>query len=65
MSEEGGIGIAVSERFFGLIVIIIGALAAYFTFTSFSALGSFTFLFGALSIIAIVIGFIMLTAKME
>ncbi len=65
MSEEGGIGIAFAERFFGLIVMIVGILATYFTFTSFSGLGSFTLFFGALSIIVIVIGFVMLTAKME
>ena len=35
MSEEGGgFGIALAEKFFGFIIIIIGALATYYTFTS-------------------------------
>lgn len=64
-SEEGGIGLVVAERFFGLILIIVGALATYYTLTSTEALGSFTGFFGFLSIIILVIGVILIIARTE
>jgi hypothetical protein len=66
MSEEGGgFGITFAEKFFGFIIIIIGALATYYTFTSTSALGDFTGFFGFLSIFLLVIGIFLLIAKTE
>jgi len=65
MSEEGGFGLALAERFFGLILIIIGALATYFTFTSVQALGAFAAFFGFLSIIPLVLGLLLITARIE
>lgn len=65
MSEEAGLGLSVAEKFFGLILLIIGALATYFTFTSTRALGDFTGFFGFLSILLLVIGVILITAKTE
>jgi hypothetical protein len=65
MSEEGGLGLTVAEKFFGLILLIIGALATYYTFTSTQVLGDFTGFFGFLGIILLVIGIILMTAKTE
>jgi len=65
MSEEGGLGLTVAEKFFGLILLIIGALATYYTFTSTHELGDFTGFFGFLGIILLVIGIILITAKTE
>jgi uncharacterized membrane protein len=65
MSEEGGFGIALAEKFFGILLVIIGVLTAYYTFTSFSALGIFTGFFGFLCIILLVIGVLLITAKTE
>ncbi|MEM3699302.1 MAG: hypothetical protein QXL57_00310 [Candidatus Bathyarchaeia archaeon] len=66
MSEgEAGFGMALAERFFGLLIMIIGALATYFTFTSFNDLGAYTGLFGFLSIVLLALGVLMLTAKTE
>jgi hypothetical protein len=66
MSEEGGgFGITLAEKFFGFIIIIIGALATYFTFTSSSALGDFTGFFGVLSIFLLAIGVFLIIAKTE
>jgi hypothetical protein len=65
MSEEGGFGYSLAERFFGLILVIVGALAAYFTFTSSSALQAFTGFFGFLSLILLVLGLVLITAKTE
>lgn len=64
-SEEGGFGLIVSEKFFGLILVIVGALFTYYTFTSTKALGDFTGLFGFLSVIVLVIGIILAIAKTE
>jgi len=65
MSEEGGFGITLAERFFGLILIIVGAIAMYYAFTSVQALDVFAAFFGFLSIIPLVLGLILLTAKTE
>ncbi len=63
--EEGGFGITLAEKFFGLIIIIIGAMITYYTFTSTSALGSFTGFFGFLSVFLLAIGVFLLIAKTE
>jgi len=65
MSEEGGFGMALAEKFFGLILMIIGALATYYTFTSTQALEAFTWFFGFLSIILLALGLFLITAKTE
>jgi len=66
MSEEGGgFGITLAEKFFGLIIIIIGAMATYYTFTSSSALGDFTGFFGFLSIFLLAIGVFLIISKTE
>ncbi len=65
MSEEGGFGLNLAERFFGLLLLIIGAFAMYYTLTSVEALGAFTAFFGFLSIIPLVLGLLLITAKTE
>jgi hypothetical protein len=65
MSEEGGFGLVVAEKFFGLILIVIGALSTYYTFTSTQALRDYTGFFGFLSIIILALGIILIIAKVE
>ncbi len=65
MSEESGIGLNVAERFFGLIILAIGLFALYYTLTSTPALSVYTGMFGFLSFILIVLGFVLLVAKTE
>jgi hypothetical protein len=65
MSEEGGFGITLAEKFFGLLLVIIGAIAMYYTFTSVSTLGAYTGFFGFLSTIILVLGIVLITAKTE
>ena len=48
MSEEGGFGLTIAEKFFGLILLVVGALATYYTFTSAQALDVHTGFFGFL-----------------
>jgi hypothetical protein len=65
MSEEGGFGLVAAEKFFGLILIIIGALSTYYTLTSTQALTDYTGFFGFLSIIVLALGVILIIAKIE
>jgi len=65
MSEEGGFGVAFAERFFGFMLVVIGGLAMYYTFTSTEALEAFTWFFGFLSIILVALGLFLITAKTE
>jgi heme/copper-type cytochrome/quinol oxidase subunit 4 len=65
MSEESGFGLNLAEKFFGLIILLTGIFALYFTVTSAQALVVYTGLFGFLSIILIVTGLILVIAKTE
>jgi hypothetical protein len=63
--EEGGFGLRLAERFFGFILLVIGAFAMYYTLTSEAALGIYTAFFGFLCIIVLILGLILMTAKTE
>ena len=65
MSEEGGFGLTLAERFFGLIVLLVGGISAYYTLASIQSLDPFSGLFVFLTLVLIIIGIIMLTAKTE
>jgi len=54
-----------AEKFFGLILIIAGALFTYFTFTSTQELGAYAGFFGFLSSVVIVLGLFLIIAKTE
>jgi Zn-dependent protease len=63
MSEEGDtFWVSLAEKFFGLILIIIGALMLYYSATS-SGLGTFSLFFGILSVIMLIIGVFLLLVK--
>jgi predicted ferric reductase len=64
MSEEGDtFWVSLAEKFFGIILIIIGAIMLYFTATSTSVLGGFSLFFGILSLIMLIIGLFLLVVK--
>jgi hypothetical protein len=65
MSEEGSFGLGMAEKFFGLIILIVGVLTLYNTLTSMAALGSFTGFFGFLSAVLVILGLVLMTAKPE
>ncbi|MEM2104938.1 MAG: hypothetical protein QXV21_00475 [Candidatus Bathyarchaeia archaeon] len=66
MSEEGGgFGLTLAEKFFGLLLLIVGGLTSYYTFTSISSLGSYIWLFGFLSVFLLALGLLLMTAKTE
>ncbi|MCL5949566.1 MAG: hypothetical protein M1490_03715 [Candidatus Bathyarchaeota archaeon] len=63
MSEEGDtFWVSLAERLFGLLLIVIGAVMLYFTVTS-TELGPFGVLFGALSVILVLLGIFLLMVK--
>jgi hypothetical protein len=62
MSHEGDtFWVSLLERVFGLIIIIIGGLMLYFTFTS--PLGGFGVFFGVLSVFLLILGIFLLIVK--
>jgi predicted ferric reductase len=64
MSEEGDtFWISLAEKFFGVILIIIGAIMLYFTATSTNVLGGFSLFFGILSLIMLIIGLFLLLVR--
>jgi hypothetical protein len=65
LSEEGGFGITLAERFFGLIVLAVGAIMMYYMLTSLQQLGAAAGILGFLNVILIVLGLFLLTAKTE
>ena len=61
MSEEDTFWIKLGQRFFGLILLIIGIILIYFTATT--ELAAFTAFFGFLSVVVLVVGIVLLIAK--
>jgi hypothetical protein len=63
--EEGSFGLNLAEKFFGLILVIMGAIGLYYTVTSTTVLLSATGLFDLLLIIIVALGVVLLTSKTE
>ena len=57
--------VTIAEKFLGLILIIVGTLAVYYTFTSPNALGYFKGFFSFLSLILLILGLFLTIAKAE
>jgi len=63
MSEEDTFWIKFGERFFGLLLLIVGAIFLYFTVTSLAELEAFSALFGFLAIVIIALGIVLMIFK--
>ena len=66
MSEEGDtFFVNLAEKFLGLILVVLGGVLIYLTATTggSSGLGVFTFFFGILSVILLVIGLFLLIVR--
>jgi hypothetical protein len=63
MSGGDTFWLSLAEKFFGLLLTIIGALFLYFTLTSTTALGAFTGLFSFLSVVVLLIGLFLLLVR--
>jgi hypothetical protein len=63
MSDEGDtFWVSLAEKFFGVLLIVIGAVMLYFTATT-SGLGAFTVFFGVISLVLLIIGLFLLLVK--
>ncbi|MCW4028611.1 MAG: hypothetical protein NWE92_03065 [Candidatus Bathyarchaeota archaeon] len=63
MSDEGDtFWVSLSEKFIGLILIILGGILLYYTATT-ADLGVFGAFFGVLSVIMLIIGVFLLIVK--
>ena len=63
MSDEGDtFWVSLTEKFFGVLLIIIGAVMLYFTAIT-SGLGAFSIFFGVISVIMLIIGLFLLLVK--
>ena len=65
MSGEGSFGLNTAEKFFGLLILAIGIIALYYTWTSSSTLQLFTVLFEIMSATLMGIGLVLLLVKPE
>jgi predicted phage tail protein len=63
MSERDTFWLSLAEKFFGLLLTIIGALFLYFTVTSTATLGGFSGFFGFLGIVVLIIGVFLLLVR--
>lgn len=63
MSEEGSFWIGLAERFFGLLIAVIGFLLLYFTLSSADNLNVFTGLFVFISAVLIFVGLFLLLVR--
>jgi hypothetical protein len=64
MSEEGDtFWVSLTERIFGLLLIVIGAVMLYYTATSTDTLGGFSVLFGGLAVILVLLGIFLFIVK--
>lgn len=63
--EEGSFGLNLMEKLFGVILLILGGITTYYTLTSADVLDIYTGFFTFLSIILIVLGLVLITAKTE
>ncbi len=63
MSGRMAIGLAFFEKLLGIIIAVIGAALAYYTYTSLSAAGEAAFLFIGFGIVLAVLGVVLIVAR--
>jgi hypothetical protein len=63
MSEGDTFWISLGEKFFGLLVAIVGGMLLYYTFTSSAQLGVFPGLFGFIGVFVVAIGVVLLLVR--
>lgn len=65
MSKEAPIGLTIMEKLLGLLIILVGFIMFYITYTNVASIGSAPTFFLALGIALIVLGVFVLIAKPE
>lgn len=62
---EAPLGLTIMEKLVGLLLMLIGIILFYVTYTSLSSIGSYPIIFLVAGLILIGLGIVMLTAKTE
>ena len=65
MSRETPIGLTILEKLFGLLMMAIGGLTVYSTYTNLGSTGALPALYLAGGAAIVIIGFLLLLAKSE
>jgi len=65
MSKEAPIGLTIMEKLLGLIIILVGAITFYATYTNMANVGSLLIFFLAAGLILIALGVFVVIAKAE
>jgi len=65
LSEQEAFWVKLLERLFGVILILVGAFTIYYVTTSLQQLAIYSWFFGFLDALLMIIGLILLTAKTE
>ena len=65
MSREAPVGLTIMEKLSGLLIIVIGVILFYVTYTNMSRIGSNPAVFLALGLVLIVVGVFLVIAKAE
>jgi len=65
LSKEAPIGLTFMEKLIGLVMIAIGAITFYVTYTNLGSAGASPILFLAAGLTLVVLGFLLLIAKTE
>jgi hypothetical protein len=68
MSEEVPVGLKIGEKFFGLLIMLIGFLVFYFSYTSLSSLGTiipYPDIFPFVGAVLMVVGLLLIFARLE
>ena len=58
-------GLAIMEKLMGLLLLIVGALAIYYSSSAISALGGSCIIFIALGVVLLLVGMALILAKAE
>jgi hypothetical protein len=65
LSEEAAFWVKLLERLFGVMLILVGGLIMYYVATSLQQLVIYSWLFGFLDVLLMIMGLLLLTAKTE
>ena len=58
-------GLAIMEKLMGIVLLVMGGLAIYYTYTSLEGLGPIWAIFMALAIFLIILGIVLVLARAE
>lgn len=63
MSEADSYWVTLAEKIVGIVLIIISGLMIYYTATSTDTLGGFSWIFGVLGVVVLIVGILLLLVR--